>query len=110
MKVMTLEQLVEDLKEAKTAAVAAHDATVDVGTCNMDCVFLEVPKTQHKLVKEALSVASVQGSEYTWMGVPGFLLTPLSRGQANARSAAMEAMMNSLAKAGYDVCGYYVMD
>ncbi len=63
MKVLTLEQLVEDLKEAKTAAVAAHDATVDVGTCNMDCVFLEVPKTQHKLVKEALSVASVQGSQ-----------------------------------------------
>ncbi len=111
MKKLEVNQLTEDLREAKQAAYDAASKVEDGGTCNLDSVFLELPpRTRTKMIETALEAAELGGCVTTWLSTRGVLIAPPLVGQADRRATAMEAMLSLMKEKGYKVYGYYQMD
>ena len=98
--------------DLKVAAAASREAAKgeDGGTCNLDSVFLVLPRAKEEKVNAAMTAAGVNGFKTRWLGSTGFLIAPPGTGQGNSRCRGMEAMKKVLVNAGYDVSGYYQMD
>lgn len=107
---MWKDKLLHDLKAAdQEAQLLTHDVK-DGGTCNLDCVFLKLPRKREKTVLDIFRQAGISGIKTTWYAGPGYLISPNVGGRANRRTAGMEAMLKHLKNKGYDVFGYYQMD
>jgi len=107
-----LAKLTEDLRSAAQLAQTAADRVDDAGTCNMDGVFLRLPRVREARVIEAIRTAGLSGCRWTnhgWYGT-GYLISPPVRGQADKRDAAATAMYQYLRDAGWDVSHWQQMD
>lgn len=107
-----LAQLTEDLRCAARLAQTAAARVEDNGTCNLDGVFLRLPRVRESRVMEAVAVAGLHASKWerhSWFGT-GYYIAPPVRGQANKRATAATAMYECLRAAGWDVSQYQQMD
>ena len=105
-------KLTTDVKAALMAASQRAANVEDGGTCNLDGVFLQVPRQREAKMVEALQAAGinhVKKSSWGWMGT-GYMLSPNVAGQANKRYAACAAMTASLIAAGHDASHFMQMD
>jgi hypothetical protein len=105
---MDWNKLVIDLKESNELAKAAADSVDDGGTCNLDSVFLRIPRRREEKVLQAIKDAGLYcRAKRKWIGT-GYMITPISGGQANKRSKAVEVMKKELNDRGWDVIGFYM--
>lgn len=107
-----LAKLTEDLRSAAQLAQAAADQVDDAGTCNLDGVFLRLPRVRESRVMEAVSAAGLHATKWERHGYygTGYYVGPPVRGQANKRAAAATAMYECLRAAGWGVSQYQQMD
>jgi hypothetical protein len=107
-----LAKLTEDLRSAAQLAQTAADRVDDAGTCNMDGVFLRLPRVREARVIEAIEAAGLRATKWerhAWYR-SGYYIGPPVRGQANKRDAAATAMYDYLRNAGWDVSHWQQMD
>lgn len=103
-------KLARDLKSAATQALEVAAKTDDGGTCNLDSVIIALKGWNGAKVQEAAKQADV-GCHSMFIGrQKSYVLVPKSIGQANARTAAVEAMRKALRFEGYDTSMYYQID
>jgi hypothetical protein len=103
-----------DYRKAQEVAIAAANANggEDGGTCNLDGVFIRVPRANEGMLKAALSARGIHISSkvHSWIYGTGYLINASCGGQANRRDRATTAMYNHLKAAGYDVSHWQQMD
>jgi hypothetical protein len=115
--VATLEKsrLIEAFKRAASAAIAADpgpEPENDGGTANFDTPAIRLPGIREKFVAECATEAGISVSSFSWFGGKRwfFVRVPM-HGQANRRSAMMEAAMRVLEEyPELNAQGYYRMD
>lgn len=108
----SLIELTKDLRYANLCACEAARNSDDGGTCNLDSVFLTIPRLREKAVIEAISNAGLYCSgkrQWSFMG-NGYFLNPTVSGQGNRRTKGVEVMKNKLSELGWDVSVFYQMD
>lgn len=110
MKIDKYEQLRNALINASLYASDFKDED-DGGTCNFDTVVINLPRWQYAKLKEM--VATIPGLRiskhyYDWSG--HFMIHGFEHGQANRRTAMVEAFSRRLCELGYDSSVYYAMD
>lgn len=103
-------KLAEDLKAAAAQGVKVAKITEDGGTCNMDAVSIDLPGWRRAKVEQAAKAADVGCFVWNLWGSKRYVFPIGGVGQANARTAAAEAMRDGLRAAGYNVGMYYQMD
>lgn len=103
-------KLAEDLKSAACEAVKVAQATEDGGTCNMDSVCIKLPGWCRAKVEQAAKTADVGCFVWNLWGIKQYVFPVRVGAQANARTAAAEAMRDSLRASGYDAEMYYQTD
>lgn len=103
-------KLAEDLKAAACKAVHVARATEDGGTCNMDSVSVKLPGWSRAKVEQAAKAAGVGCFVWNLRGAKRYVFPVRVCAQANARTAAAEAMRDSLRTSGYDIGMYYQID
>lgn len=103
-------KLAADLKAAAAQGVKVAKNTEDGGTCNMDAVSIDLPGWRQAKVEQAAKAAGVGCFVWNLWGSKRYVFPIRGVGQANARTAAAEAMRDNLIAAGYDVGMYYQMD
>lgn len=107
-----LAQLTEDLRCAARLAQTAAARVEDNGTCNLDGVFIRLPRLREAQVLAAVTAAGLRASKrenHSWYRT-GYYIGPGVAGQANKRDAAATAMYDYLRDAGWDVSHYQQMD
>lgn len=107
-----LAKLTEDLRSAAQLAQTAADRVDDAGTCNLDGVFLRLPRVREAEVIAAIEAAGLGGfkwANHRWYRT-GYLISPPVRGQADKRDAAATAMYQYLRDAGWDASHWQQMD
>ena len=108
----SLVELTSDLKYAHSQACEEAINSDDGGTCNLDSVFLRLPRIRESKALEAIKQAGLHCSgkrQWRFMG-NGYFLHPSVSGQGNRRTKGVEVMKNKLKELGWDVCVYYQMD
>lgn len=103
-------KLADDLKAAAAQGVKVAQITEDGGTCNMDAVSIELPGWRRAKVEQAAKAADVGCFVWSLWGNKRYVFPITGVGQANARTAAAEAMRDNLRAAGYNVGMYYQID
>lgn len=101
-------RLRDDLKKGVLAATNAVEGIPDEGTCNMDDVWIHLPRWQTAKVKRALAEAGAYGYKSTVDN--GWYISPGRFGQARRNTRAVVAMRDSLKENGYEVGVRYCMD
>ena len=106
-----VEALVKALKEADKAALELS-GTDDGGTCNMDSPLICLKGWKEVDVQLASEESGIRiGEKLTSSWFKGFrFVRTATSGQANCRTAMVEAAKKSLEAAGYDVTIWYHMD
>ena len=104
------EQLTHDLDIANHEAIILTIGMDDGGTCNLDSVFLRLPRYNEEKTLAAIQAAGLHGYKTKWFGSVGYMLNPNVGGQGNLRSKGMEIMQKHLQNKGYDASGFYQMD
>ena len=102
-------KLADDLRQAAAVGYAAAAQSGDGGTCNFDAVTLRLPRWARPQVEAAAKAAGVGCWVWNLWGTKSFVF-PIAAGQADARTAAAEAMRDHLRDAGYDAGVYYAID
>ena len=110
MKSDKYEALTLAIRQADEAAREIASKTDDGGTCNLDTVFLVLPRYNEERVEAAAKAAGCSARKTVWMRTPGYFISHNGGGQADKRSAATEAMSQSLKANGFDSHVYYAMD
>lgn len=105
-------QLRDDLVAAYEAAAEAARASGDGGTCNMDTLMITFPRGRAAAVEAAVKAA---GGSYasSWSfhyGAGAFSIDVPHGGQAQSRTAAVEAARKSLKDRGWEAWVRYVID
>ena len=102
-------KLTEDLVKARLAAEKMAQGE-DGGTANLDTMTIKLPYAREKKVIEAVKKAGLytRGSR-EWLGTRYFICPPKC-GQGNSRYRAVQAMVEIMEKAGWDVLVYYQAD
>ena len=103
-------KLAEALKEAAAKGLTAAKASDDGGTCNMDAASLHLKGWNQAKVEQAARVAGVSCFVWNLWGSKSYVFPLRIGAQANARTAAAEAMSESLNAAGYEAGMYYQAD
>lgn len=104
-------KLRDDIKEALSVGRRAEDANPeDGGACNFDSTAISLPHWDRVLVVRAIREAGSTSFVWNCYGSKLFVVGPISRAQANARSRNAEAVTKSLAAMGYDVMDYSQLD
>lgn len=106
------------LRRAEAAAIAADPGeNGDGGSCNFDTVVLRLPGWRAKDIAKAAELSGVRvekmGSK--WLGATGYWVWCTMHGQANRRTAMMEAAYKVLrndehCQGIWSAVGYYQMD
>lgn len=83
----------------------------DGGTCNLDGVFLRLPRFNEDKTLEVISASGLSGFKHTsnYFGT-GFLIGLYGVGQARKNEVAAETMYKFLAAKDYDVSQWQQMD
>jgi hypothetical protein len=104
------EELIEDLKQAKHTAITEAFKVFDIGTCNLDGIFLTLKGFNEDKTIEAIKQAGLSGfkTDHDYFG-KGYYISA-DAGQALKNEKAAEAMYEVLKGKGYDVCHWYQMD
>lgn len=103
-------QLAEDLKAAAAHGLEVARNTPDGGTCNFDSVSVYLKGWNGKKVRQAAQAAGVACFEWNLWGSRSWCFAARGAGQADANTAAAEAMRDYLKEAGYETGMYYQMD
>ena len=103
-------KLAEDLKAAAASGLAVARNTPDGGTCNFDSVSVYLKGWNGKKIQQAAKAAGVGCSEWNLWSSKSWVFPIRGAGQADANTAAAEAMRDYLKEAGYEVGMYYHMD
>lgn len=106
------EKLTMDLREAKALAKIKADKVNDTGTCNMDGIFVRLPRWNKNKTENAIRNAGLSGfkiERHTWYGT-GYLINPPFTGQAYKREVAAETMYKVIRMKGYDVFHWHQID
>lgn len=103
-------QLSKDLAEANKRAQVIAQIIEDDGTCNFDSCSLYLKGWNQKKVEQAARAAGVGCFVWNLWGSKSFVFPMYVAAQANARSAAAEAMRDHLKAKGYEASMYYQMD
>lgn len=107
---MDYNKLIQDLREANSAAKAAADSVDDGGSANLDAVFLRIPKARESKMLEAIREAGLYcRRKRRWIG-DGYMLHPNSGGQAQKREKAVTVMTEQLVSRGWDVLAFRMAD
>ncbi|MFW5436586.1 hypothetical protein [Paenibacillus apiarius] len=108
---MDYNKLIQDLRDANSAAKAAADRVDDGGSSNLDGVFLRIPKARESKVLEAIKEAGLYcRCKRRWIG-DGYMLQPDSGGgQARKREKAATVFMRELEARGWDVITFRKAD
>lgn len=107
-----LAKLTEDLRCAAHRALARAREVRDDGTCNLDGVFLRLPRVREAEVIAAIEAAGLGGfkwANHRWYRT-GYLISPPPTGQAYKNEVAATAMYQYLRDAGWDVSHWQQMD
>lgn len=104
------QELLTDLTAACKAGMESAGFVDDGGTCNLDGVFLSLPRFNEDKTIETIHAAGLSGFKHTssYFGT-GFLIS-LNIGQARKREVAAETMYKYLAAKDYDVSQWQQMD
>lgn len=100
---VNLTELAAKVQRATAAGHAAAATVDDGGTCNMDHVVIYLPRVREAAVK----AAGINASKWA---AGEFHLVDSFGGQANKRSAGVEAMAKALKAEGVECFIYYQMD
>lgn len=103
-------KLSQDLATAARKAAVIADILEDGGTCNFDSCTLQLPGWNSKKVEQAARAAGVGCFVWNLWGSKSFVFPLRVAAQADARSAAAEAMRDHLKAMGYDTGMYYQAD
>lgn len=104
---MDLEKLTQDCIRARSSAIQSGLSAGDGGSANLDAAFLPIGKgVRSAKVVDAVMRGGLRAHATTWIG-RGVMIQPPGDGQAGRRYAANEALISSLASAGWGVIGYY---
>lgn len=103
-------KLSQDLAYAAGEAQTIAQIIEDGGTCNFDSCKLYLPGWNSKKVEQAARAAGVGCFVHNLWGSKSFVFPLRIAAQADARSAAAEAMRDCLKARGYDTAMYYQMD
>lgn len=103
-------KLANDLLAASYKASQIANIIEDDGSCNFDSCTLYLPGWNRKKVEQAARAAGVGCFVWNLWGSKSFVFPMRVAAQANARSAAAEAMRDHLKAIGYDAGMYYQMD
>jgi hypothetical protein len=107
---MDYNKLLESLSKARKAGIEAAKGD-DGGSANLDSVFLEVPYCREEKVLEIIQKAGLFcGHKIKWIGSYGYLISPAGCGQGNSRYRAVQAMVESLKKDGFQAMPFYMTD
>lgn len=105
-----LEKLTQDLIECDKLARAESDQVTDAGACNLDAVFLRLPRMQESKVLAAINAAGMCcNGKRKWLG-NGYFLHANHGGQANKRDKYVMVMRKEMLERGYDVVDFRMMD
>lgn len=103
------DKLTKDLRECDGIARKAIEDVPDRGTCNLDSVFLMLPRMREKKALEAIESAGLFCSgKRQWIG-SGYMISN-SGGQANKREHYVTVMYQELLRRGYEVLTFRMMD
>lgn len=102
-------KLADDLRKAAELGYAAAAKSGDGGTCNFDAVYLKLKNWSKAKVEAAAKTAGVGCFQWSCYGSK-YWVFPINAGQADARTAAAEAMRDYLKSAGYTASVYYQVD
>lgn len=105
-----LEQLRNDLKEARKLALEGISEIKDSGSCNNDSVILYLPRFREEKFHELMNEVGLCGYKTTWIGSICYRITPVGCGMANKRMKSMIIMVEHLKKCGWDASCFYQMD
>lgn len=103
-------KLAHDLLLASHKAAEIANIIEDGGTCNFDSCTITLPGWNRKKVEQAARLAGVGCFVWDRWGSKAFVFPLRISAQADARSAASEAMRDHLKAMGYDAGMYYQMD
>lgn len=103
-------QLAKDLKAAAASGLAVARNTPDGGTCNFDSAALYLKGWNGKKIRQAAAAAGVACFEWNLWGSRSWCFAVRGAGQADANTAASEAMRDHLKAAGYEASMYYQVD
>lgn len=103
-------ELAKDLEAAAAYGMEVAANTEDGGTCNFDSATLNLRGWRSAKVKAAAKAAGVGCSVWNLYGSKRYVFSIPGCGQANAKTAAAEAMREALQLSGYDAGMYYQMD
>lgn len=103
-------KLSQDLAKAASQATVISTIIEDSGTCNFDSCTLYLKGWNQSKVEQAAIAAGVGCFVWNLWGSKYFVFPMRIAAQANARSAAAEAMRDHLKAMGYDAGMYYQMD
>lgn len=104
-------ELFDDLLQAANQGKEAAGFVSDGGTCNLDCIFLTLPKFNEDKAIDAIHQAGLSGhkTKSPWFGT-GFLISPPCVGQARKREVAAETMYKNLKAKNWDVAHWQQMN
>ncbi|MDA8223892.1 MAG: hypothetical protein M0Z35_19805 [Desulfitobacterium hafniense] len=104
------QELLADLTAAGKAGKESASFVDDGGTCNLDGVFLHLPRFNEEKTLNAIHSAGLGGFKHTssYFGT-GFLIS-LNIGQARKREVAAETMYKFLSAKNYDVTQWQQCD
>lgn len=103
-------QLADDLRKAAEAGREAAKSSDDGGTCNFDSATLYLKGWNREKVEQAARAAGVGFFVWNLWGSKAFVFPIRGVGQANANTAAAEAMREALKGMGYDAGMYCQAD
>jgi hypothetical protein len=107
-----LDRLAADIKEGQRLAQEAANKSDDGGTCNMDGVFITIPRISESIVTMIMAAKGIHMSgrmNHSWFG-RGYLLGAAWAGQGNKRATAAEVLYKHLKAKGHDVIHWQQMD
>lgn len=104
------EQLTKDLRECDQIAQEAVKQVKDEGTCNMDAVFLCLPRMRETKALDAIKAAGLYcRAKRKWIG-EGYMLHGNSGGQANKREHYVTVLCKELTDRGYQALTFRKID
>lgn len=102
-------KLVDDLKVAKSLAEEASKGE-DGGTCNLDFVYIKLPRAREKKVQEVFESAGLRTYKFSYYGGTYYSIGGIRGGQGNANVRSTSAVREYLQQQGWDVGIVYIMN
>lgn len=110
---MDYKALTEALIKAKEAAKAAGTLVLDGGTCNFDNPVMTFDRKERAKAEKAIADAGLRSFEWGFARDKkrvALIISGMTLGQGEQRTAMAEAFKDSMKAQGYDCGMYYQMD